>query len=115
MRRITISLTAAGFMFAFPALAIDMPPLAKQNNCVACHAIDSKVLGPAWIDVSKMYKGATRYTYNGKEYPLLDGLVMKVSKGGSGNWGTMPMPANAPAVKEVDIKDLVQFILSLAK
>lgn len=116
MRHITITvMAAAGFMMTFSAWAIDMPPLAKQNNCVACHAIDNKVFGPAWIDVSKMYKGVTRYTYNGKEYSLEDGLVMKVSRGGSGNWGTMPMPANAPAVKEVDIKDLVRFILGLAK
>ena len=67
------------------------------------------------MDVSKKYKGVTKYTYGGKEYPLLDGLVMKVSKGGSGNWGTMPMPANSPAVKEADIRELVTFELSLAK
>ena len=67
------------------------------------------------MDVSKKYKGATRYVYKDKEYTLEDGLAIKVAKGGSGNWGTMPMPANFPAVSEPDIKELVKFILSLAK
>ena len=60
------------------------------------------------------YKSATKYTYKDKEYPLEEGLIMKVSKGGSGNWGSMTMPANAPAVKDADIRELVRFILSLA-
>jgi cytochrome c551/c552 len=106
---------AAGMVIANNAMATDMPPLAKKNNCVACHAVDKKVVGPAWMDVSKKYKNATTYTYKGKEYPLLEGLIMKVSKGGSGNWGTVPMPANAPAVKDADIRELVKFELSLAK
>lgn len=108
-------IAAAGLMAAGSAFAIDMPPLAKKNDCVACHAIVAKGVGPAWIDVSRMYKGMTKYTYREKEYPLLEGLVMKVSKGGSGNWGTMPMPGNASVVKEADIRELVQFILGLAK
>lgn len=116
MRHIVRNLTAAaGLMTACSALAVDMPPLAKLNNCVACHAIDTKVLGPAWMDVSRKYKGVTQYTYLGKEYPLRDGLILKVSKGGAGNWGTMPMPANAPATKDLDIRELVQFILGLAQ
>jgi cytochrome c551/c552 len=116
MKSIFISLTAvAGLMAAYSAMATDMPKLAKKNNCVACHAVDKKVVGPAWMDVSKKYKNATTYTYRGKEYPLLEGLVMKVSRGGSGNWGSIPMPANAPAVKDADIRELVQFELSLAK
>ncbi len=105
----------AGLMVIYSATATDMPKLAKKNNCVACHAIDKKIVGPAWMDVSKKYKNATTYTYRDKEYPLLEGLVLKVSRGGSGNWGTIPMPANAPAVKEADIRELVQFELSLAK
>ena len=105
----------AGFLVAGNALAIDMPPLAHVNSCVACHTIDKRKVGPAWMDVSKKYKGATKYTYNGKDYGLEEGLVMKVSKGGSGVWGTMPMPANVPAVKVEDVKELVHFILGLAK
>jgi len=97
------------------AMATDMPVLARKNNCIACHAIDHKVVGPAWMDVSKKYKNATTYNYRGKEYPLFEGLVMKVSRGGSGNWGSMPMPGNAPAVKDEDIRQLVKFVLELAK
>jgi cytochrome c len=106
---------AAALVTASSAMATDMPALAKKNNCVACHAIDKKVVGPAWMDVSRKYKGATTYNYKGKEYPLFEGLVLKVSKGGSGNWGSMPMPANAPAVHDADIRELVKFILGLAK
>ena len=110
-----ITIAAASLMATSSALAIGMPPLAKKYDCTACHAIDSKGVGPAWMDVSRMYKGMTKYTYREKEYPLLEGLVMKVSKGGAGNWGTMPMPGNSSVVKEADIRELVQFILGLAK
>lgn len=92
-----------------------MPVLAKQSNCSACHALDKKLLGPAWMDVAKKYKGVSTYTFAGKEYPLEEGLIMKVSKGGAGVWGTMPMPANSPAVKDEEIKALVQYVLALAK
>lgn len=109
-------MVAAGLMVAGSAMAEDMPALAKKNNCTACHAIDKKVVGPAWMDVSKKYKGATSYKFGGKDYPLSEGLAMKVSKGGSGNWGSMPMPANDPAgTKQADIKELVKFIEGLAK
>lgn len=107
---------AAGLMIAGSAMATDMPPLAKKNNCTACHAIDHKVVGPGWADVAKKYKGATKFTYKGKEYSLEEGLMKKISHGGSGNWGSMPMIANDPAgKKQDDIKHLVEFILGLAK
>lgn len=125
MKSIIVSLiTAGGLMVAGSAMAIDMPPLAKKNGCTACHAIDHKVVGPAWRDVAKKYKGATKYKYsnNGsnapdaKEYPLVEGLMMKVSKGGHGNWGSAAMIPNDPSgKKQADIKELVEFELSLAK
>ena len=116
MRSIVAGLfIAAGTAIAGNSSAIDMPPLAIKNNCVACHAIDKKIVGPAWMDVSKRYKNATTFTYRGKVYPLIDGLVMKVSKGGAGNWGTMPMPGNSPAVSESDIREIIKFELDLAK
>ena len=111
-------------MVAGSAMAIDMPPLAKKDGCTACHAIDHKVVGPAWVDVAKKYKGVTKYKYSNtgsnapdaKEYPLVEGLMMKVSKGGHGNWGTAAMIPNDPAgKKQADIKELVEFELSLAK
>ncbi len=108
MKSIVVSMiAAAGLMVAGSAMATDMPPLAKKNNCTACHAIDKKVVGPAWMDVSKKYKGDA-----GAEAKL----VTKVSKGGAGVWGSMPMPANDPAgTKQADIKELVKFVLGLAK
>ncbi len=108
MKSIIVSMmVAAGLMVAGSAMATDMPAIAKKNNCTACHAIDKKVVGPAWMDVSKKYKGDASAEAK---------LITKVSKGGSGVWGSMPMPANDPAgTKQADIKELVQFVLGLAK
>lgn len=115
MKSIIVSMmVAAGLMAAGNAMATDMPPLAKKLNCTACHAIDKKVVGPAWADVAKKYKGAKTYTFQGKEYPLVEGLMMKVSKGGAGNWGSTAMVPNDPAgAKQADIKELVDFVLGL--
>lgn len=114
---ITGMAATAVLMIAGNALAEEMPALAKELNCTACHAIDHKVVGPAWRDVANRYtgKGVKTFTYRGKEYPLIEGLVMKVSKGGSGNWGSMPMPANdLGGAKRAKILELVQFEQSLA-
>ncbi len=108
MKSIVVSMTvAAGLMIAGSAMATDMPELAKKNNCTACHAIDKKVVGPAFMDVAKKYKGDASAEAK---------LITKVSKGGAGSWGSMPMPANDAAGKKQDqMKELVQFILGLAK
>ena len=116
----TLVFTSLVVASSSPALAatakkMEMPPLARKHSCVACHAMDKKMVGPAWMDISRKYKGATEYTFKGKMYPLEEGLILKVSKGGSGVWGSMPMPANSPAVKPAEIKELVQFILRLSK
>jgi cytochrome c len=92
----------AGLMMAGSAMATDMPPLAQQSGCTACHAIDYKIVGPAWIDVAKKYRGV-----KGAEAKL----VAKVKHGGSGVWGEVAMPPQ-PA-PEADVKKLVKFILSL--
>ncbi|MBI3902115.1 MAG: cytochrome C [Nitrosomonadales bacterium] len=106
----------SGLLLAGGAHAAEMPAMAQKQGCTVCHAIDKKVVGPAWMDVSRKYKGAAKYTYSGSEYPLEEGLVMKVSKGGFGNWGSMPMPPNdANGNKQADIRELVRFILNLAK
>jgi len=107
MKYFIAMITAAGLMVAGSAMATDMPELAKKNGCAACHAIDKKLVGPAWMDVSKKYKGDA-----GAEAKL----IVKVSKGGSGVWGKTPMPALDPSGKKQDtIKELVQFILGLDK
>ncbi len=107
MKSILVSMiAAAGLMVAGSAMATDMPAVAKKLNCTACHAIDKKVVGPAWMDVSKKYKGQDMEAK----------LITKISKGGSGAWGSMPMPANdAAGTKQAEIKEVTQFILGLAK
>lgn len=77
--------------------------IAKKNNCMACHAIDKKVVGPAWKDVAAKYRGDA-----GAEARLMD----KIAKGGSGVWGSMAMPAN-PKISEADRRALARFVLSL--
>ena len=116
MKSIIVSMTvAAGLMVAGSAMAAEMSPLAKKNNCVTCHTMDKKLVGPSFTDIAKKYKGATTYTFEGKEYPLVEGLMMKVSKGGKGNWGAVAMIPNDPAgKKQDDIKQLVEFVLGLA-
>ena len=78
--------------------------LAHKSNCFSCHSIDKNVVGPAWKDVAAKYRDDA-----GAE----EKLIAKVSKGGSGVWGSVPMPANSPVVKDADIQTLVKFILSL--
>ncbi len=123
VKSVIAGLAISGLMFAGNALAVDMPAKAKQFHCDICHAIDHKVVGPAWQDVAKRYKGQTTYKYStlgsnapdAKEYPLVDGLVKKVSRGGAGNWGEQRMIANNPTgSKDDDVRSLVQFILGLA-
>ncbi len=88
---------------AMPALA-DVA-MAKKYNCTACHAVDKKLVGPAYQDVAKKYKGDA--TAQAK-------LVDKVKKGGSGVWGPIPMPPNS-SVPDADVKALVEWILAGAK
>jgi len=82
--------------------------LAKKSGCMACHKIEGKLVGPAWSDVSKRYKGDPAAKAN---------LVAKVKKGGKGNWtavtGGVPMPPNSPRVPDGDIEKLVTFLLAL--
>ncbi|MBI5439337.1 MAG: cytochrome C [Nitrosomonadales bacterium] len=104
MKSIIVSMVAAaGLMVAGSALAADMPDLAKKSNCTACHAIDKKVVGPSWKDISKKYKGDASAKAK---------LATKIVKGGSGVWGAMPMPAN-PKIDEAGAMILVDFIYSL--
>ena len=92
-------------MVAGGASAVDMPKLAKDRGCVACHAIGKKGVGPDWMEVSQKYKGDA--TAEAK-------LSEKVAKGGVGVWGKMPMPAN-PKVTPAEMKELITFVLGLAK
>jgi cytochrome c len=95
-----VTVTAAA---AAPALAADTADLARSKNCMACHSIGNKVVGPAFKDVAKRYAG---------QPDAAEKLVQKVLKGGSGSWGVVPMPANTQ-VTEAEARMLVQWVLSL--
>ena len=86
----------------------EMPTLALQSGCTGCHAIDSKLVGPAWMDVAGRYRDDSQ----GRQQ-----LIEVVRNGGAGNWtdqtGGIPMPANFPQVSQKDIETLVDFILAL--
>jgi len=102
MKKTSAILLATGLaLLAAPAFANE--ELAKKNACTACHAVDKKLVGPAFKDVAKKYAGDA--TAEAK-------LVEKVKKGGVGVWGQVPMPPNA-SVKDEDIKTLVKWVLSL--
>jgi cytochrome c len=101
MKRALLALVAVTAAAAsVPAMA-DLA-LATAKNCMACHAIDKKLVGPAYKDVAAKYandKGAA------------DKLAQKIMKGGSGVWGPVPMPAN-PQVNEAEAKKLAAWVLT---
>jgi len=101
MKTLAGALIAAGALLAVPAQANE--ELAKKSNCLACHQIDKKSVGPAYKDIAKKYKGQD----------VAAKLAEKVKKGGQGVWGPVPMPPNA-AVPDADIKTLVDWILKLS-
>jgi cytochrome c len=76
--------------------------LAKQKNCLACHAADKKLVGPAYKDVAAKYKN------DKNAVPM---LAKKIREGGVGNWGQVPMPAN-PQVSEQEAQTLAKWVLS---
>jgi len=104
MKTITLSLlVAAGILSAGAAQAADEEALAKSKNCLACHAIDKKLVGPSYKDVAKKYAGQ-------KDAEVK--LSEKVIKGGKGVWGEIPMPPNT-TVTPAESTKLVKWILSL--
>jgi cytochrome c len=87
------------------ANAADMTALAKSKNCLACHAVDKKLVGPAYQDVAAKYAGQAGAAAK---------LENAVLHGTSGAWGPVPMPAN-PQVSPAEAKQLVTWILGLKK
>jgi cytochrome c len=100
MKRSLMLFVAASTLLAGSAFAQE--DLAKAKNCMACHAVANKLVGPAYKDVAAKYAGQ-----KGAE----DKLVQKVIKGGSGVWGPVPMPAN-PQVSEAEARSLVKWVLA---
>ena len=101
--KLSLALIATALAAAASLPAFANEDLAKKKNCMACHAIDKKLVGPSYKDVAKKYAG---------QKDAVDKLAAKVTKGGSGVWGAVPMPAN-PQVSEAEAKQLVQWVLGL--
>ncbi|MEO5607770.1 MAG: c-type cytochrome [Polaromonas sp.] len=97
---LAIASVAAGFAVSAPAMA-DLQ-LATAKNCMACHAVDKKLVGPSYKDVAAKYAG---------QKDAAAKLEAKVMKGGSGTWGPVPMPAN-PQVSADEAKKLVAWVLA---
>lgn len=94
---ITLALTLS---VAAPAMA-DLA-LATSKNCMACHAVDKKLVGPAYKEVATKYAG---------QKDAVDKLAAKIIKGGSGVWGPVPRPANAQ-VNDAEAKKLAAWVLN---
>jgi cytochrome c len=89
---------AAATVIAAPAFA--NADLAKAKNCLSCHAVDKKVVGPSYKEVAAKYKG---------QPDAVAKLATKIQKGGSGVWGAVPMPPNA--VSDAEAKTLAEWVL----
>jgi cytochrome c len=102
MRFVQILISAAVLVSAPAFASLD---LAKKNNCMACHGVDKKIVGPAYQEVAKKYAGQKDAEAD---------LIKNIKAGGAGKWGPIPMPAQA-ALSEADTKMLADWILAGAK
>ncbi|KZE28903.1 cytochrome c [Crenobacter luteus] len=96
------ALIAALVLGSLSAPAFANLQMAQKYGCTACHDVGAKKIGPSYKDVAKKYAGDK--TAEAK-------LIAKVKKGGSGVWGTMPMPPQAQ-VSDADLKTLVKWVLA---
>lgn len=100
---VKIPLLAAALALASPAFASQ--ELAQKNACLACHAVDKKMVGPAYQDVARKYAG---------QKDAEAALARSIKAGGSGRWGPVPMPAQA-ALSDADAQKLAAWILQGSK
>lgn len=100
---VMVTVSTLGTLLATPAAA--NLALAQKNACTACHAIDKKLVGPAYQEVAKKYAGQ-------KDAEAM--LAKSIKAGGMGKWGPVPMPAQA-ALSDTDAKTLAAWILGGAK
>lgn len=98
------------FIFAAGALAVagaasaqSAEELAKAKNCLACHQVDKKLVGPSYKEIAAKYAG---------QKDAAAKLATKIRAGGVGVWGQVPMPAN-PQVNEKEAETLARWVLSL--
>ena len=95
-------IAAAGLLaLATSQGALANEALLKANNCMACHAVATRMIGPAYKDVAAKYKGQ-------KDAEAT--LALKIRKGSSGVWGPIPMPPN-PQVSEADAATIAKWVL----
>ena len=99
MKKLLISVAA---LVAISSPAWADAELAKAKNCMACHAVATKMVGPSYKDVAAKYK-------DNKD--AVNVLAAKIQKGGSGVWGPVPMPANAQ-VNEAEAKKLAAWVMT---
>ena len=100
MKKIAL-IAALAAVVAAPAFA--NADLAQKKSCLACHATDKKLVGPAYKDVAAKYAG---------QKDAVAKLAEKIQKGGVGAWGQVPMPAN-PQVNADEAKQLATWVLSI--
>lgn len=100
---VTAAIAASVMMMASGAAMADLD-LAKKSGCLACHAVDKKVVGPAWKDVAAKYKGDAK---------AKDTLIASITNGSKGKYGPAPMPGHKGRVTDADIEKLAKFALSL--
>ena len=105
MKLLLLSLAGTALIAAGAAHAQSADELLKKHGCTACHAIDKKLIGPAYVDVAAKYKGDAKAATT---------LFESVKKGSTGKWGQIPMPPNA-AVPDAAINTMVAHVLTLKK
>jgi cytochrome c len=79
------------------------PDLARTRLCLGCHAIDRKLVGPAWRDVAARYSG---------QADAVPRLADRIQHGSKGSWGPVPMPAS-PKVTAEEARQLATWVMTL--
>ena len=102
MKNALIACAAVAAALTAPA-AFANQELAQKKNCMACHALDKKLVGPAYKDVAAKYA---------KDKDAVKKLSEKIIKGGSGVWGPVPMPANTQ-VSPAEAETLAKWVLTV--
>jgi cytochrome c len=99
----TLAVTVFATLSLVSGAAFASAELAKAKNCMACHALDKKLVGPAYKDVAAKYAS---------DKDAVGKLAKKIREGGTGVWGQVPMPAN-PQVSEAEAQTLAKWVLTV--
>ncbi len=102
---VTGMLVATSLIVAGPALGAQMPAVAK-SKCAMCHALDKKVVGPSFMDISKKYKG---------DPDAAAKIAANITKGGAFGWKLTNMPPRGMGATDAEIKTMAEYIAGLAK